>query len=194
AGAKWEWFKKKLLTRLAIFKSEKLNARETDPSNSALTVLAGNQSVIGLELEATGQISEQWQVSGGYAFMRSRLESSRFFPNAVGSPLANVPRNTFNFWTTYRVANNLTIGGGANFVDSRRASTTSPNDPTTGLPKQVPSYWVFNAMAAYDITKSVQLQLNIYNLTDAYFIEQVHPSHLIPGEGRTAVVSMKVKL
>lgn len=190
-GTKWELFKKKLLVRSAIFRTEKRNARETDPTNSSITVLSGNQRVEGLEIEAAGHLTDKWQVTTGYAYMKSKVVSSKYFPDAVGSPLANVPENSFNIWTTYDLPGNFQIGGGGNFVDKRRASSTVPNDPTTGLPKEVPSYWVFNAMLAYHMNQATNIQLNIYNLTDVTYYDNT--SRVTPGEGRSAVLSMTVK-
>ena len=39
-------------------------------------------------------------------------------------------------------------------MDSRTASSTTPLDPVTGLVKQVPGYWVFNAMAKYPLERT----------------------------------------
>jgi len=192
-GTKWDLFKKKLSLRSAIFRTDKTNAREPDPTNPLLNVLAGEQLVEGIELEAAGHLTDKWQLSAGYEYLKSREEKSNDFPGAVGSQLANVPANTFNFWTTYDLPWKLTIGGGGNFVDERTASSTVPIDPVTGLVKEVPSYWAFNAMLEYHLNKNVDIQLNVYNLANKYYIDQVHPAHLIPGEGRTAIVSTKFK-
>ena len=34
---------------------------------------------------------------------------------------------------------------------------------------------------------------HVINITDEYYIDQVHPAHLVPGEGRTAFVSTNFK-
>ena len=194
-GSKWDLLNKKMSLRGAIYETVKKNARESDPNNPTLNVLAGQQKVQGIEIEAAGHLTDQWQVYSGYTFMKSRLDKSNFFPTAVGSQLANIPENTFNFWTTYDLPGKLDkfqVGGGGNFVDSRPASSTVPN-AANGLPKKLPSYWVFNAMVGYHLTKNVDLQLNVYNLANKYYYDEIHPSHIVPGEGRTVTLSTKFK-
>lgn len=189
-GTKWDLMDKKVSLRAALFRSEKLNARETDPANANNIVLSGDQRVDGFELEGAGQINEKWNVTFGYAYMKSELVSSTYFPTAVGSPLANVPAHTLSVWSTYKLPWRIEVGGGMNFVDARRASSTVPNDPTTGLPKEIPSYCLFNAMASAQLSDKISTQLNVYNLFDLYYYDQAHPGHIVPGAGRTFVVSV----
>jgi catecholate siderophore receptor len=43
------------------------------------------------------------------------------------------------------------------------------------------------------LTDNVDLQLNVTNLTDNRFYEQLHPSHAVPGAGRTALLTLRYK-
>jgi len=193
-GTKWDLLSSRLSLRSSVFRTEKTNARETDPANALLVVLSGNQRVDGFELETSGRLTTKWQVLASYALLDSRLVSSRFFPAAVGAQLANVPRNTFSLWTNYELPwRRLSLGGGAQFVDSRTASSTVPLDPITGLVKQVPSYWVFNAVARYPLGEHLDLQVNLNNLTNRFYYDQIHPAHIVPGAGRSALVGLSFK-
>lgn len=193
-GTKWDLFDEALSLRTAIFRTEKTNAREPDPTNPLLNILSGDQEVDGFEVEATGNITKEWQVLASYAFMDSKVvESPR--ANEIGNPLSNAPKHTLSLWTTYELPwNNVQIGGGANYTSKRNASTTA--DITTGGPaqlgviKSVPSYIVFQAMAKYAITDHALVQLNLYNLTDKYYYDEIHPAHIVPGAGRTATVGL----
>src|SRR5207302_757412 len=118
----------------------------------------------GFELEGRDSLTRHLKVMSSYAFLHSRLVSSQYYPMAVGARLANVPEQTFTSWTTYDLPWKLQIGGGAQYVGSRTASSTAPLDPTTHQVKQVPGYWLFNAMAKYPLAERVDLQLNLYNL------------------------------
>ncbi|TWB28405.1 TonB-dependent receptor [Nitrospirillum bahiense] len=181
-GGKIDLLHDALSVRTALFQTEKDNARVTDPNNSALNVLGGDQKVKGVELEVTGHITEDWQVSTSYAYMDGRVIKSTTF-SQVGRGLPNVPHHTFNLWTTYQVTHQLQIGGGANAV-SQRIGSSSPV-AATNLINTVPGYVTFNAMAKYDITEQISIQANIINLTDRDYVDQIHPAHLVPGEGRT---------
>jgi catecholate siderophore receptor len=192
-GTKWDFPGKRLSVEGALFRTDKLNAREPDPNNPLLNVLAGEQRVDGVQVSVTGKITDSWQVLGSYAYLDGKLVSSQFYPQAVGAQLANVPKDTFNLWTTHSLPWRLTFGGGAQFVDSRTASTTLPIDLVTGLVKQVPGYWLFNAMASRPVTEHVSLQLNLYNLANRNYIDQIHPAHLVPGAGLTALGGLNFK-
>lgn len=157
-------------------------------------MLSGNHRVDGLELEANGRITDRWQVLASYALLDSKVVSSLFFPGAVGAELANVPKNTLSFWSNYQLPwRKLSIGGGGQFIDSRTASSTVPRDPVTGKVKQVASYWVFNAVVSYPLGERADLQVNLNNLTNRYYYDQLHPGHIVPGPGRSALVGLNFK-
>jgi catecholate siderophore receptor len=191
AGAKWGFAGNRLTLTGAVFHTEKLNAREPDPTNSLLNVLAGNQRVNGVQTSISGHVTSRWEVLAGYAYLDGRVVSSQYYPASVGAQLANVPLHTFNVWNEYRIARGWEIGAGANFVASRTASSTAPLDPVTGLVKEVPGYWVFNAMGERRLNEHVHLQANVYNIANRYYYDQLHPAHIIPGAGRSALIGLK---
>jgi catecholate siderophore receptor len=193
AGTKWDLLGGRLSLRGALFRTGKTNAREPDPAHPLLNVLAGNQRASGVEATVSGRITSRWEVLSGYAHLDASVVSSRYYPAAAGAPLANVPANTLSFWSSYRFSRHWEAGAGGNFVDSRTASSTAPFDPVTGGVRQVPSYWVFQAMASHPITEHVSIQANIYNIAGRYYYDQVHPAHIVPGPGRSALIGLKFK-
>ena len=193
AGSKWDLASGRLSVRGAVFQTEKLNAREPDPANSLLNVLSGTQRVNGVEGETTGRVTDRWQLMAAYAFMDSHLIKSSAFPAAVGAQLANAPRHTFSLWNTFELPWRFEVGGGGQYVGMRTASTTAPLDPTTGLVKALPGYWVANAMAKRALSGRVDLQINVNNLTNRYYFDLLHPGHIVPGAGRTALVGINFK-
>jgi catecholate siderophore receptor len=207
AGAKWSFFNERLLTEGAWFRTEKDNAHETDPTNSNNIVAAGNQVVKGVQFSVVGRLPQGMDIIAGYAYLDSAVIYSKFFPTSVGYPLANVPKQTFNLFVTHRLPWRLNAGLGGNYVASRTASSTVPFVPTGYAPnpngagfvvtsvamKQVPGYWVFNAMLRRPITERLELQANVNNLLNRYYIDLPHPSHLIPGEGASALIGVNFK-
>ena len=85
------------------------------------------------------------------------------------------------------------FGVGTNYESSRTASSTVPLDPTTGLLKEVPGYWVFNAMVGHPLGEHVDLQINAYNLANRYYYDELHPGHIVLGPGRSALIDLKFK-
>ena len=132
---------------------------------------------------------------------------SKFYPTSVGYPLANVPKQTFNLFVTHQLPWRLNAGVGWNYVASRTASSTVPYVPTGYAPnpngpgfivtsvamKQVPDYWIFDAMLKRPITERLELQANVNNILNRYFIDLPHPSHLIPGAGANALIGINFK-
>ena len=192
-GTKWELGKGRLVANASWFRTTKENAREASPINSLLYVLAGNQRVSGFETDVRGKVTSRWDMLASYAYLDSRVVSSQYYPGAIGYPLANVPKNTFALWNNYRLPHRFEFGVGTNYESSRTASSTVPLDPTTGLLKQVPGYWVFNAMAGHPLTEHVDIQVNVYNLANRYYYDELHPGHIVLGPGRSALIDLRFK-
>jgi len=193
AGTKWDLPHNRLSFQAALFQTKKLNAREPDPTNSLLNVLAGTQRANGAQMEIRSKLTSRWDLMASYALLDAKLARSNFYPQAIGAHLANVPRNTFNFWSTYRFPHRWETGFGGNFVSSRTASSTAPLDPVTKQVKQVPSYWVFNAMVKRPIREHIDFQANVTNLADRYYYDALHPAHIILGASRSALIGLKFK-
>jgi catecholate siderophore receptor len=100
-----------------------------------------------------------------------------------GSVLAYTPKNSFTAWTTYRLPIGLTVGLGARYNGKMYRGT----DGAVGTPQFVESYWVFDAMAAYRVSRNVDLQFNVYNLADKDYVAAINKSgyRYTPGAPRT---------
>ncbi|WP_426119805.1 TonB-dependent receptor [Pseudomonas sp. DSP3-2-2] len=180
-GTKWDFFGDDLSLTAALFRTEKTNARITDPDNTTFQVLDGEQRVDGFEFTYTGKITSKWKVYGGYTYMESELVKTTLAADE-GNHMPSTPRNSFNLWSTYELIPKLTIGGGATFIDSRFGNEANS--------VEVPSYWRYDAMASYALTKNVDLQLNVQNLTDKRYYDQVFTTHYAHmAAGRTALMS-----
>jgi catecholate siderophore receptor len=192
-GTKWNFSKPRITVNSAWFRTTKENAREADPTNPLLYVLAGTQRVSGVEADVRGRITSRWDLLASYAYLDAKVVDSQYYPAAIGYPLANVPRNTFAYWSDFHLPRHFEFGAGTNYVSSRTASSTAPLDPVTGLIKQVPGYWVFNAMVGHPINEHVGIQVNVYNLANRYYYDEIHPGHIIPGPGRSALIDLKFR-
>jgi catecholate siderophore receptor len=192
-GTKWDIGSRHLSLRSALFRTNKYNAREPDPNNPLVNVLAGTQRVDGAEFQIQGHVTSRWELLSSFAYLDSRVVNSQYYSAAIGYPLANVPRYTFNLWSEYRLPKRWEIGAGSNYVSSRTASSTAPLDPATGLLKEVPGYWVFNAMVKHPLNEHVDVQVNLNNIANRYYYDQLHPAHIILGAGRSAMVGLKFR-
>ncbi|KTT35762.1 TonB-dependent receptor [Pseudomonas oryzihabitans] len=169
-GTKWEFLDKRLELDGALFRVEKSNARETLADNSV--ALVGEQRVQGIELGATGRITQQWNVFANFTFLDSETLKAANTPAGqarVGQALANTPPRSFNLWTTYELPAGWRVGYGTRYVSER--NLTSSNDRI-----KLDEYWVHNAMLGYRVNRNLDLQLNVNNLFDKEYVERVRSS------------------
>ena len=165
-GTKWELLGGRLQLDGALFRVEKSDAREQLLDGSYVT--AGEQRVQGVELGVTGKISEQWNVYANYTFLDSETLKSESEPEREGQALANTPPRSFNLWTTYELPAGWTLGYGARYVSERNVTATDT--------AKLDAYWLHNAMLGYRVSKSLDLQLNVNNLFDEDYVQQVRQS------------------
>ena len=233
-GAKWDLLRSRLNLNGSLFRTTKLNARETDPNNSLNSLLVGTQLVRGVQIGAVGHLPQHLDLILGYAYLDGRIEGSvlnaspfasinaNFYaawqlalktnPNATvdpryntapyfispnNFPFANVPKNSGNFFLTHNLPWRFVGGFGGNYIAARRASSTTEIGlyqsaspiALSNVPlafKAIPGYTVLNAMLRRPINERMELQANLNNLTNKFYIDTPHPNHLIPGEGFNA--------
>jgi catecholate siderophore receptor len=180
AGSKWGLFSDRVLLSGAVFRVEKFNARVPGLPGEPAQVLEGKQRVDGIELSAEGRLTKAWQVLAGYTLLDSATVESRNI-SEIAKALVNTPRNSFNLWSTYSLRNGFHFGGGARFVDRRFGNTINT--------RFVDAYWTFDLMASYPISRFMDLKLNIYNLSDKFYFDRIGGGHIVPGPGRSAMLS-----
>lgn len=194
-GTKWDFLDKRLAFTAAYFHTENENAAvQQDPITNDVTAF-GKQRVKGVELGLVGQITPAWLISGGITRQDTKTVEGTTTGNSPtqGASLNWSPKLTATVWTTYRFPFGLTVGGGARYVDSQLRSA-SANQPTTNV-RQLPSYTVFDAMASYEVSKNLTLQLNVYNLADKFYVQSVNNggSRYTLGQPRSAFLSANLK-
>ncbi|WP_407506587.1 TonB-dependent receptor [Vibrio parahaemolyticus] len=108
----------------------------------------------GIELEARGQITKQWDISVGYSYLDAEDKATGKKPNDVSDHL-------FSLWITYQLDDNWRLGGGVKYVGDRYAG----NDEAVALG----DYTTVDLMAAYT-TGRHKIQANAYNILDDKYI------------------------
>ncbi len=191
-GTKWDFFKKRLSSTFAVFKAEKENAREN--TGLVSNTLSGTQQVYGFQSQISGKITDKLNVILGYTYLDAKITKSAISSDYVNRRLGNTPQHSANLFATYKVTNDWEIGGGGNYVSERFVTPTSAADSVTGTVRNVDGYVVFNAMTKYTVNKNVDLQININNLMNKYYFDQIRGTQsAVPGEGRVVLLTTKVK-
>lgn len=182
-GTKWDILEDKLNLTAAIFRTEKTNTRSTDADGTTRNI--GETRVDGIELGINGNVTDKWAISAGYTYLDSEIVDDGTATND-GNQVQNVPENSATLWTTYQVMPQLTLGAGAVAMDKVYGNATNT--------KFVPGYVRYDAMARYQVNSNVDLQLNVYNLSDTRYFSKAYSSHYATeAEGISGVLGLHFK-
>jgi len=205
AGAKAELLHGQLLLTGAVFRTESKNSRVSIDANTVAFI--GEKRVNGFELSFNGKLAKGWTLFGGYSYLDAKIREAGFtaltaaavpgqaaktvyVPSVnTGKRFPQTAKDSFTAWSTYET-HGLTIGGGAfytgrvfgGYSDNRTATQNAAgvvtvNPATTVLARSIPSYWRFDARAAYKLTPHVELSVNAQNLTNKRYFSQAYTSH-----------------
>ncbi len=190
-GIKWNYFGGRLTTAAALFRTEKHNVAYNGAAGDP-DIVYGKQIVQGLELSAAGNLTERWKVFGGLALIDSERRHGRAVDDAQspsdytvdgvvvdttnGDELAFTPSFTASLWSTYKVTDAFTVGGGVQYVGESWVGR--PDDALRIIPNgkygKLPDYFVVNAMMSYELTQNITLQLNVDNIFDEKYARSLN--------------------
>lgn len=171
-------------SRVALFHSTKYNERnrDSDSANACNYVLSGERHTAGVELDLTGRITPQWEVFGSYAFIPvASVDASSGAPGTetVGNRPGLAPRHSGTIWTTYRFTPQWRIGAGLNARGKDRPVGLAEDSKVVA-----PSFVTADLMAEYT-RGPLAAKLNVTNVADKHYADQLYRGHYIPGKPRT---------
>lgn len=193
AGIKGEFFDGRLNASLAYYQLKQDNfAKEIPnvltPSGGVASEALQGVKTKGAELEVTGEIRPGWNLHAGFNHKISKQDGIK------QSTLT--PENEFSLYTSYKLnqwVEGLTIGGGARWQDKTWGDVTNPlyKDPVKHV---VSDYWLFDAMANYEVNDQLSVSFNVNNLLDEkYYTIFSWYSTYTWGEGRNYNLGLKYK-
>jgi outer membrane receptor for ferric coprogen and ferric-rhodotorulic acid len=164
-GAKGELLDGGLNVSAALFRVQQDNFAvslpgvKTPDGSQAYEAVSGT-TTRGIDLEASGEVLPNWQVSASFTRALSQDREHATLNT-------NVPQNTVKLFTSYRwpgIGRGLTVGGGVRW---QSRAYTKLNDPL-GRQRVVEqdAYAVVDLMARYQISRDVSARLNVYNVFD----------------------------
>lgn len=189
-GVKWEALDRQLSVDAAIYQIEKRNVLTTDPVDSTFSVAAGEVRSRGLDINVAGNVTPQWRVIGGYAYVDAEVTKDNVLQS--GTRLLNIPKNSFSLLNMYEFQDGelkgLGLGVGAKYVDERAGQTAN-----TAF--SMGSYAVADLLSYYKVNDKIRLNLDVKNLFDRDFEEGAFGNvYAYPGEPRTVQVGVSYTL
>lgn len=197
-GAKLDSADKRYTTRFAIFQSTKFNERNTDPDNAAATpVLSGQRHATGLEIDASGMLTKNWEVYGSYMWMPDAMvdaaapcpATGNCTQNAAGDRVGDrpslTPVHSGTVWTTYQFTSAFRAGTGINF-----RSEQSPNRNPGFF---APGYATLDLMGEYKFNEKTVLKVNVTNALNKLYADGLYTAFYTPGPGRNIQATLNLK-
>lgn len=209
-GAKWLLLEGDLAFRAALYQATKNWERSADLESTA-SILTKKRRTNGIELEAAGRITEQWEVFAGLSLMDATILEvaqninpttgalTQANPEYAGKPARNTPPYTFNLWTSYKVGPQWTLAGGMEAKGERQAVNPSGAGAVPTLngayyPNTAPAYVRWDAMVAYEINQWT-IRFNIKNVFDQLYFDSVYDNggFTVAGTRRSAVLAAEYR-
>ena len=179
-GVKWEALDRQLSVDAAVYHIVKENVLTRDPVDPNYNVAAGQVRSRGLDINIAGNITPEWRVIGGYAYVDAEVTKDNRLPS--GTRLANIPRNSFSLLNTYEFqdgfAKGLGLGIGVKYVDDR-------NGQTEAVTYNMDQYTVVDLLSFYQLNEHVRLNLDVKNLFNKEYDEGAFNTYAYPGAPRT---------
>lgn len=192
-GVKFEPTARSSLT-ISAFQLVKDNLTMADPADDTRTILAGEATSEGVEIDFSGQLTDNWQLLASYAYTDVRYTKSDRFQ---GERLHSIPRHGASLWNTYQFdQSGWKVGGGLTYR-SERLGVQRGSQPDI-YPYMMDAYTIVDLMLAYGFdvgSTGVELQLNVNNATDEIY----HPatygrmSRIAQGAPRNVIGSIQVE-
>ncbi|MCG9673830.1 TonB-dependent siderophore receptor [Vibrio chagasii] len=192
-GSKWELFDERLFVSGALFQITQSNMQVTedlDPASNngkeTRTTQVGEQVHTGVELAATGYVTEAFSVSASTMFLDAEYQND---PALEGKTPADVPEFTASIWSTYSFNNGTDVNLGVYHVGERYTedSNTFKKDAYTRV-----DMGIAHTMK-YDENLDFVARFNVENLFDTDYLEGGSTSNVVVGEGRNYMATLQVK-
>lgn len=180
-GTKWD-VNPKLNLSAALFQLNRSNTPASDSSGSGYFVLTGESRTRGVELAATGKITDKWQTVASYTFQHATIINATKSYSA-GKEVALVPHNTFALWNKYDFTTRWSAGlGVVNQSDQFADASNSV---------RLKGFTRFDSAAYYKINHSHRLQLNVENIFDRGYAQTAHSAtNILPGSPRAFKIAL----
>ena len=190
AGFKFDLLDSRLGMTVAAFHLTKENVLTADPADSTYQIAAGEVRSRGLDLQLTGQLTDEVRVIGAYAYVDAEVTKDNTL--ASGSRLLNVPEHSGSLLGVYEFLDGglkgLELGGGVNYVGDR-----SGNVADSGF--ELPGYTTVDLLARYKATQDLTLGANLNNAFDRTYYERSYSNvWVMPGAPRNLSLSLSLNL
>nr|WP_248290914.1 TonB-dependent receptor [Pseudoalteromonas arctica] len=123
----------------------------------------------GLELEAYSMLGEQWQLHAGLGLLKTKIDASTTYSDAIGNELNSAPSFTASLGLSHWFTDSFKINVSANYVDEYYGDLTNTEERIAG------GYTMTRATISYD-TEDWLISAFINNAFDEQAYTSVEPA------------------
>ncbi|MDO6644795.1 TonB-dependent siderophore receptor [Acinetobacter guillouiae] len=186
----------RLIASVAGFKTNQINRSIRDESTKGQCPFNGGEAYCnvasgeviskGIETEIRGEIIPNLNLSFGYTYNTTEYANDPTNQGLVFNE--DTPEHIARLFATYKFANNLILGGGANYQSTWKVGRYSEH------PYSQPGYTIANLVASYPLSDKVNIALNINNIFDKEYYSQIYSDGTIRfGNPRNATLTLRAK-
>jgi iron complex outermembrane receptor protein len=175
---------------VAVFQVKQRNMLVAADASAVTQLAIGQARSQGLEIDLHGDLMDDLSLWASYAYVDAKTSNTFNDVNfgvavPAGTQLLNVPKHSLSLQLVKSMAvagRGLQFGGGLVYVGQRSGEFTTNF--------KLPAYTVARAFAAYGLTKSTTLRLDVDNLfNETYYTNSFSALWVQPGAPRSARVS-----
>ncbi|HEY1606773.1 MAG TPA: TonB-dependent receptor [Allosphingosinicella sp.] len=225
AGAKADLFHERLSLAADVFQTKIANARVTDENDNVAFIgktrirgfelTASGRILPGWSIFGGYTHLDPRIVDGGFTALTAPAVGGQpaqivLVPSVnTGKQIPQVARDSITLWTNVALPKHISFGLGAfhtsrqygGYADNRSAvqnaaGLVTVNPATKVLLREIPGYWRFDARAAWQAAKAVELSVTAQNLTNKAYFSQTFTNHyatIAPGRTVFGTVSVKFR-
>jgi len=180
-GVKASFLDGRFTSNLALFQTELKNLAIWNLVDRRYEAAEGLTKTRGAELELSGELAKNWQLTAGYMLSQSK--------DGMGKRLLTyVPRQNMKLFTSYRMPgewSKLTLGGGVHWQSAVHSGQA--------IDHRQGSVALLNLMARYEVDKNLSVALNLSNALNKQYFSSIGANYGIYGAPRSVAASLKYR-
>jgi len=194
-GVKGSFNDDKLIASVAAFRTNQINRAFQDQSSKGqcafnggegyCNVAAGEVISEGIETELRGEVLPHLNLSAGYTY--NTTEYKKDVSKQGQTFNETTPEHIARLFATYKLANNLTVGGGVNYQSEWLVGRYGSK------PAKQEGYALVNLMASYPLSENITIAVNANNVLDKKYYSYLTTDSNRYGEPRNMKLTLRAK-
>ncbi|MEB6668774.1 TonB-dependent siderophore receptor [Acinetobacter vivianii] len=194
-GLKGSFNDDKLIASIAAFRTNQINRAIQDQSSKGQCAFNGGEGYCntsageviseGIETELRGEVLPNLNLSAGYTY--NTTEYKKDIAKQGQTFNETTPEHIARLFATYKLPNNLTVGGGVNYQSEWLVGRYGSK------PAKQEGYALVNLMASYPLSENITIAVNANNVLDKKYYSYLTTDSNRYGEPRNMKLTLRAK-